>query len=74
MKIIKEGINRKDFEEISDFEVFIYDDEVFLKIPDIFRTSDREEFNVINLDKDEYDYFYQDILVTPCTAELNIKL
>lgn len=70
MKIIKEGINRKNFEEISDFEVFIYDDVVFLKIPDIFHTS----FNVINLDKNEYDYFYQDVLVTPCTAELNIKL
>lgn len=75
MKIIKEGINRKSFEEISNFETFIYDDdEIFLKIPDIFRAADRERFNVINLDKNEYDYFFQDTIVTPCTAELNIKL
>lgn len=74
MKIIKENINCKYFNQVKEFEIFGYDDETFLKIPSVFRTSDTEEFNVINLDKDEYDYFYPNILVTLCTAELNIKL
>lgn len=74
MKIIKENINCKYFNQVKDFEIFVYDDETFLKIPAVFRTTDTEEFNAINLDKNEYDYFYQNILVALCTAELNIKI
>ena len=73
MKIIKENINCKYFNQVKEFEIFVYNDETFLKIPSVFRTSDTEEINTINLDNDEYDYFYQGTLVTPCTAELNIK-
>lgn len=73
MQIIKEEVVRsKNFEEVEDFEIFVCNDEVYLKIPKGCIVSD-EEFNAIDLSSKEYDYFYPMTYVVPCIAELNIK-
>ena len=75
VNIKHEVVNRKQFCELSVGQVFLYADEVWMKIVYAAEEADddADEINAICLNDGEYGFFYHEEVIVPKVAELNIE-
>ena len=75
VNIKHEDLNRKSFYELSLGQVFLYGDEVWMRIVCAAEEADddADEINAVCLSDGEYGYFLHEEVIVPKVAELNIE-
>ena len=75
VNIKHEEVNKKNFDELSLGQVFLYMDEAWVRIACAAeRASDEaDDINAVCLSDGDYGYFYHEEVILPKVAELNIE-
>lgn len=75
VNIKHEELNKKSFRDLSIGQVFLYADEVWMRIVCAAEEASDEagEINAICLNDGEYGYFLYEEVIIPMVAELNIE-